>query len=108
MDACLKALLTQTINVRPVTAFSPGGQETLGAAVPIPAYVELKRGTAPAPGGTEVAVTHMIITEVAVGLDQRVWLPGDSPADLKLGKRPMNVMAYKDEAGNPDHFEVTL
>jgi hypothetical protein len=108
VDPCLRALLTQTINVRRVTAYTSGGNETLGTATAVRAHVEVKDAEGPSPGGTEATVSHLLITETAIGRDDVVWLPGLDPTNAALGKHPIAVDTFRDERGNVDHYEVTL
>lgn len=82
----------------------------MGPAVPFLYYVEPVDSVAPGLAGTEEKPDARLITETTLPLDCRVWLPGLSPADLLLGKRPQRRLAfYEPEAvGVVDHWEVTL
>lgn len=109
MDPALRAMLLKTINVRTVTAYTPSGDETLSVAVAIPAYVEVKKSDAGMGAvGREAQVQHVVITETAITMDQRVWLPGDDPGTVEFGKKPMAIDVFNDVLGNVDHYEVTL
>lgn len=109
MDPALRAMLLKTVNVRTVTAYTADGNETLAAAVAVPAYVEVKKSDSGFGSiGREAQVQHVVITEMAITMDQRVWLPGDDPTSIDLGKKPMAIDVFNDVLGNIDHYEVTL
>jgi hypothetical protein len=109
MDACLKAMLNKTITVRTVTAYTAEGNETLSAPTSVPAYVEVKRSYWQMGNqGTSNEVKHLVITEYQVGLEDRIWLPGDDTLDASKGKRPESVDVFNDVYGAVDHYEVTL
>jgi hypothetical protein len=108
MDESLRATLVKTINVASVTAYTAGGNETLGAPVALAAHVENTDEVITAENGTQLSPSHLLILDTAIGLDARVWMPGEVPASTP-GKKPMAVRAFYDpDTGVTDHWEVLL
>lgn len=109
MDPVRRSMLSQTINVRSVLENQATDDETLSLPVPMAAYVEYKRVSFPVEGGMSSGIRPFIVTETPVLLDDRVWLPGDDPTDLTLGKKPMDVAEFRVPFGvGVDHYEVIL
>ena len=109
MDFELDRMLVKTVNMRRPTSYTSGGTEVLDAAVSIVAYVEILRSQVQASPGTEQVVRHVVVTEIEVRPDDRIWLPGLDPNNLELGKKPQSIAVFNDpETGNVDHYEVVL
>lgn len=111
MDAELRKMLVTTITRKAVTARTPTGDETLGAAVVIPAFIEMKkRYMQRAGGGFDMAIYPFIVTEAEVKMSDRLWLAGDSSSDVSKSRRPTSVnVRYEPE--NPlvvSHYEIEL
>ena len=108
MDACLRELLVQTIGVGRVTGFSSSGTP-LGATISdVKAYIEIKAGVVPEPGGTEKRTTHLIITESEIQLDDDIYLPGVARVTTNIRKPAQVDVFYDYITGNVDHYEVRL
>ena len=58
--------------------------------------------------GTELKTTIAIITETAVAMTDRIWLPGDSSADATLARVPRFIEKAIDERGNLDFYRTKL
>lgn len=108
MDPQITASLKQTINVAPYSSALRAGDPTFGAAVAVSAYIEDKIITVRGPSGNELKTSKLIITASAIGLQDRVWLPGDSTSDRTKGRSPVSVETFVDEVGNADHYETYL
>jgi hypothetical protein len=112
MDPALKSLLTQTIHVRRPTGFSPGGTPTLAAAVAMLAYLEPGATQGSGMGGTEMRTGTLIITETDIGMDDRIWMPGDDPTDLTLAETPLpgsrRVFNEPFLGTAVDHYEIMV
>lgn len=108
MDPQLRQQLRQTIHRAPFTGVDGFGDPTFGAAVAVLARVEDDRGTKYTPAEVETTSARRIVTEVALIVNDRIWLPGDSPADATLARTPKTVESVVDERGVLDHFETVV
>src|SRR4051812_28625091 len=110
MDFDLQRMLVKTINIKHVTDESSGGDESLTAAIPMLAHVENVLAVGQEQGGTESTMNHLVITKDPIIQDDRIWLPGDDPSDVNLGKHPLGPVRifYDPFDGSVDHYEVTL
>lgn len=106
----LKKLLTTSVTVKPVTGYSEGGTETLGAGVVLPAYAELTTRVVPSATGDKRVTATLIVVETPVSPDDRVWLAGLDTTDSRLSKRPEQVIVYRDPlaGGAISHCEFML
>jgi hypothetical protein len=108
MDAQLVAMLTQTIYVAAATGANTHGEPTWGTPASRSVRIELSDRVIKGPRGEELVASHLIITTAAIGLRDRVWLPGDARTD-ELAKRPKLVEPIPGEySGVTDHWEVYL
>lgn len=101
----------QVVNVRRPSGESNGGNQTLGAAIPITAYVEQRTSIVGHSGGTQTSVQTWVVTEDVLTQDDRFWLQGADPLDLDLGKRPVgDIQVFMDpyDPSVVDHYEVQL
>lgn len=105
-DPCFRKLMAQTINVAPNTGTSGFGDPSYGAAVAGTARVEPVNKKFYNANGEEVISEFAIYTEMAIGLLDRVWLPGDLPADPTKARVPMRIYKGIDEDGTLSHLEV--
>ena len=96
MDGQLKAQLGQTIYYAAPASVS-AGKYTYGTAASAAARVELDTE---AMRGSDLGETmgHRVITEAAIGMNYRVWLPGDARTDA-LAKVVQSVEILVDENG---------
>lgn len=110
MESCLKSMLTSTITVKSVTGYSEYGDETLGNARSVKAYVEQRVEVVKHPsGGEERRVKTVIVTEEAISVDDRIWMEGADTSSPTFSRRPESVIAYKHPVtALVDHYEVTL
>ena len=108
MDWQLVAGHTQTIDVATAAATRDAqGQPTWGSPASRSVRVERSDKVIPGPGGEELRTSHVIFTTAAIGLDDRIWMPGDSSATASLARRPMRVEPIPGElSGDTDHWEV--
>ena len=116
MDAALKSMLVTTITKRSVTARSAYGDETLGAAVTVPCFIENQREyvaagkTSNPNGGSELRVYPLVVCETEILLSDRIWLEDEDSNDETISRRPVRVnKCYEPE--NPktiSHYEVEL
>ena len=107
IDPQLKAQLSQTIAVAAATSTpTTSGDPTWSAAANVSARVVPKRTIMAGAGGEEIVSSYMIVVENSIGINDRIWLPGDSSADATLARQPKAVDQGVDEFGNTSHFEV--
>lgn len=105
MEPCLRRLMTSTVKVRTVTAYTEQGDETLGPVRAIRAYVERKIIN----DGEERKTRTVVVTEDEVTPDDRVWLEGYDTSNPIFSKRPSDVVMFKHPVtGVVDHYEVML
>jgi hypothetical protein len=108
MDAQLRRQLRQTISIAlPSGTTTRYGEVNLGAITTMPARVEELDQELIDEDGEVRRTSHRIITEGALRLDARVWLPGVASSDATAARRPMRVLTAIDERGAVDHY-VTL
>ena len=110
MHPCLKKELAQTIYVRTPTSYDAGGSEVLSDPVEGKAYIETVTERIIAPEGGREEIQHtMIITEQAITMDDRVYLPGQDTASTKFVQRPKKVVGYNyPHSTRQHHWEVYL
>lgn len=108
MDPQLKAQLRQVINVAPLTGVDAYGDQSFGAAVAVNARVEDDVSTKYGSDEVEQESRKRIVTESAIRLTDRVWMPGDSAADATIARTPMSVQELPDELGVIDHYETVI
>ena len=108
MDPQLKAQLKETINVAAATGADAAGDPSYAAAASRAARVVNVRDTIERADGTILKTTIAIITEAAINMTDRVWLPGDSAADATLARRPRYIEKAVDEYGNLDFYRTKL
>jgi hypothetical protein len=108
MDPQLKAQLRQVIHVASLTSVSAAGDPSFGAAVAVNARVEDDVSNKYGSDEVERESRKRIVTESAIRLTDRVWMPGDSETDATLGRTPMSVQELPDELGVIDHYETVL
>lgn len=116
MDAQLRSQLAQTIYVASASTVDNYGQVTYGSPAAVKARVEDERavssgsrgGVLEVEDGEERGSSVLIITETAIALSDRIWLPGDNQADPTLARRPVSVLVLPDARGAIDHYETQL
>ena len=108
MDAQLKKQLAQTIYIASPASVDAFGQITYDPPVAIPARVENDSSVKDDADGEENASNMLIITEAAITIMDRVWLPGVDETDATVARRPLSVLALPDEKGAIDHYETRL
>jgi len=108
MDPQLKNQLRETINVASANGVDAAGDLSYAAPASRSARVVNVRDTVEKKDGTMLQTNVAIITEAAINLTDRVWLPGDSSADATLARRPEYVEKAVDEFGNLDFYRTRL
>ena len=108
MDAQLKKQLAQTIYIASPASVDAFGQITYDPPVAIAARVENDSNVKDDADGEEKASNMLVITETAIDIMDRVWLPGVDQSDAALARRPLSVLALPDEKGAIDHYETRL
>lgn len=114
MDPALKEMLSTTVSIRRPSTLSKTGSEnaaSLGAAVPIAAYVERRFVNMPSADGKGMqrVVRHFIVTEEEIREGDRVWLAGMDTSDMELSKRADEVAVFLEPfTAVVDHYEVML
>lgn len=108
MDAQLKKQLAQTIYIASPASVDAFGQITYDPPVAIAARVENDSSIKNDADGEEKASNMLIITETAIDIMDRIWLPGVDQSDAALARRPLSVLALPNEKGAIDHYEARL
>lgn len=98
--------MAQTINVAARVGVSSVGDATYGVAAAVKARVEPVRKTTTNAEGEILMTEFAIYTEAAIGLYDRIWLPGDLPTDATKARVPLKVYEGVDEDGSLSHYEV--
>ena len=108
MDAQLKAQLRETISVATAASVDAAGDPAYNAPATRPARVVNVRETTERRDGTILETTVAIITETAIALTDRIWLPGDNSGDATLARRPQYVEKAVNEFGVLDFYRTKL
>ena len=108
MDPQLQAQLRETISVASASSVDAAGDISYAAPATRSARVVNVRDTVENNDGTILKTTVAIITEAAIALSDRVWLPGDSSADATLARVPRYIERAIDEFGNLDFYRTKL
>ena len=116
LDPQLRAQLAQTIYVASASTVDNYGQVAYGTPAAVKARVEnlssidsgSRGGAIGVSDGEQRASSMLIITETAIALSDRIWLPGDNQADPTLARRPISVLVLPNEKGAVDHYETKL
>lgn len=109
MDAQLKAQCQQIIHVATQSTRNSFGDPSFGAATAVQARVEDdQQEYGDSPDGERRRTRKRIVTESRINMSDRIWLPGDSPADPSLGRSPYQVQELPDERGGIDHYETVV
>ena len=82
--------LTHTITVQSQTGVT-AGDPTWGSQTARKARVEHGTKMIVAPDGSQKQSEHVVVTDFAIGPEDRVWLPGDNTADANAARRPIIV-----------------
>lgn len=104
----LRALMNQAINVAARTGADVNGDPAYAAPAAVDARVEPNRRVIENASGQFITSEFAIYTEQAIGSLDRVWLPGDSPADATKARLPLKVFVGIDEDGSESHYEVLV
>lgn len=108
LDPQIKSTLQQTIAVASASTRNEAGDLAYGAPANRLSRVELYSKRIVTADGEEKQTTHKILVELAIGENDRIWLPGDSSADAKLARLPLQIGVAVDENGALSHYEVTV
>lgn len=95
-------LLTDTVTIAPVASVSNYGDPTLGAQSQIAARVEYDKRLITGTDGSELEVTHVIASDSAIAIGDRVWLPGANVANVEESQRVVFVKI----ASTPDGLDT--
>lgn len=108
MDPQLVGQLAQTIYVASATGVSESGGPTYGSPVARLARVETRVTQVRGTDGNLKTTSHWICTTGALGLNDRVWLPGADHTAADQAGLPISVDAIPDEHGATDHYETMV
>lgn len=110
MDPQLLAMMAPTtIYVAAVTGTADStGKPGRGTPAARTAWVEREDKVFDAGTKTEKVTTHIIVVQDAIGVQDRIWLPGDSSATAALARVPYSVEPIRNGAGTVDHYEVRV
>ena len=85
----LAHLLTDTVTVAARSGVSGAGDPTYGSQTTVTARVEHGSKLVKASDGREIQAEHTVLTTTAVGLQDRLWLPGDDTGDATKARLPV-------------------
>ena len=108
MDAQLKAQLAETIHVATASGVDEAGDPSYNAPASRAARVVNVRDTVERTDGTKLETTVAIITETAINLTDRIWLPGVDQSDATQARRPHYVEKAITEKGALDFYRTKL
>jgi len=108
VDPQLKTLLKETINVATASGKDAAGDLSYNAPAARSARVVNVRDTVEKRDGTMLETTIAIITETAISLTDRVWLPGVDSSNATLSRRPQYIEKAVDEFGDLDFYRTKL
>jgi len=108
VDPQLKAQLRETISVAAATGVDAAGDPSYAAPATRSARVVNVTETHERGDGTLLKTTIAIVTETAVSMTDRIWLPGDSSADATLARVPRFIEKAIDEFGSLDFYRTKL
>lgn len=92
-----------------LTSYSGTGAPVFGAQTSIGAKIESKvELVRHAKTGAEVVSSQKLLLNASVGIEDRIWLPGDTLSNVSVAKKPIRVDATVDRAGNALFWEVWL
>lgn len=100
--------MTNAVTVAAIASFDSSGAPTYGAQVLLPARIELSQRLVRSRDGSEVVSSHVVYTQSQIGIEDAIWLPGDSTADQSVAKYPIRVDAAYDRSGNFVYWKITL
>jgi hypothetical protein len=81
--------MIDTITVASVVGVSASGDPTYGLSFTLKARVEENYGIVATADGEQSTYTHKVATEIEIGRNARVWLPGASTGDNNAAMRPL-------------------
>ena len=93
-------LLTQTITVSEQTGVDTRGMPTYGAQTTKSARVEQTNELKINRDGNEQLARHVVVTSSEIGINARVWFPGDNTGDNDAAKRPITIRQAAQPVGD--------
>lgn len=100
---------TQSVTIAHLTGISGTGAETYGPQATVGARIKASTGIVRrAKDGAEVVSSHVVYVPAAVGIEDALWLPGDSVSDPSVAKKPIRVDVAYDRIGTAVYWKVTL
>ncbi len=101
--------LSQQVTVARLAGITGTGAETFGAQASVAARIEPSvRLVRRAKDGAEAVSSCVVYLASAVGIEDAIWLPGDSPSDPTVAKQPIRVDEAYDRIGNVVYWKATL
>lgn len=105
----LSGWYNQTLSTAPATGMSALGVQAFGATVAIKGRVEFKTQLIRSQrDGTETVSSAQVGTPQAIGIEDRLWLPGENSADATIAHVPLKVAPIVDKIGNTISWIVYL
>lgn len=109
LDPTIKAQLQQSIAYAAASSRDSHGDITYGStSTGIKARVIRRPQTVTSSAGEVLVSDVQILTETAIGINDRVWLPDDSSSDATLARTPKAIATAVDEKGSYSHTVVWL
>lgn len=109
VDPQLAAQLAQVMHWQACTGNNSSGDPIYGGAVSaISVRIEQHQREIRRADGSFKTSTHWIATTSAIGMNDRLWLPGVDSTDATLARLPLTIEQMPDERGAVDHYEILL
>lgn len=104
----LSGWFSSTCYTAPCTGVLPTGGKTFGATVALPARVEKTTKLIRDKTGEEAVSSAQVGTMIVVGLEDRIWLPGEDHTDATIAHVPQKVEQATDKAGGSVYYQIFL
>ena len=93
-------LLTVTVTVAEQNGIDNNAMPTYATAATKAARVERTNQIKINKDGNEQLAQHVVVTSTAIGLNARVWFPGDNTGDTTAARRPISVTQAQQPNGD--------
>ncbi len=100
--------MAQTIEVSVFSGVSNFGDPAYAAPVARTVRIEPIDMVVLSDNGEELKTSKAIYTSTAIGIQDRIWFPGDSSGDATLARLPKRIDELVDENGVLHHYEVLV
>jgi len=101
--------LTSSITITALLDFDITGAPVYLPGVTVPARIQpATNWVTSTKTGAEVQSKHIVYTQTMVGIEDRIFLPGDNVNDPSVAKVPIRVMQFVDKNSSSVCWKVIL